>query len=127
MLLMQPSTPADKEDINIALDLRDTLLANQDKAAGLAANMIGQLKRIIAFYIGSLPVIMLNPQIKKMSGEYMTKEGCLSLSGMRPTKRYKNITVTYQDMNFEQRTEEFSGFIAETIQHEIEHCQGILI
>ncbi|WP_308557967.1 peptide deformylase [uncultured Lactobacillus sp.] len=127
LFLSQKSTSANQADLKIAEDLRDTLLANKDKAAGLAANMIGKNKRIIAFYVGPLPLVMLNPQIIKRSGEYLTSEGCLSLAGERQTKRYKTITVTYQDMDFKTKTQEFSDFIAEVIQHEMDHCEGILI
>lgn len=127
LFLSQKSTSANRADLKIAEDLRDTLLANRDKAAGLAANMIGKNKRIIAFYIGPLPLVMLNPQIIRRSGEYLTSEGCLSLNGERKTKRYKTITVTYQNMSLETKTQEFTGFIAEVIQHEIDHCEGILI
>lgn len=127
LFLSQKSTSANRADLKIAEDLRDTLLANRDKAEGLAANMIGKNKRIIAFYVGPLPLVMLNPQIIRRSGEYLTSEGCLSLNGERKTKRYKTITVTYQNMSLETKTQEFTGFIAEVIQHEIDHCEGILI
>lgn len=127
LFLSQKSTSANRADLKIAEDLRDTLLANRDKAAGLAANMIGKNKRIIAFYVGPLPLVMLNPQIIRRSGEYLASEGCLSLNGERKTKRYKTITVTYQNMSLKTKTQEFTGFIAEVIQHEIDHCEGILI
>lgn len=127
LFLSQKSTSANCADLKIAEDLRDTLLANRDKAAGLAANMIGKNKRIIAFYVGPLPLVMLNPQIIRRSGEYLASEGCLSLNGERKTKRYKTITVMYQNMSLETKTQEFTGFIAEVIQHEIDHCEGILI
>lgn len=127
LFLSQKSTSANRADLKVAEDLRDTLLANRDKAVGLAANMIGKNKRIIAFYVGLLPLVMLNPQITKKSGEYLTEEGCLSLSGERKTKRYRTITVTYQDMNLNTNTQEFTDFIAEVIQHEVDHCEGILI
>ncbi|WP_304228485.1 peptide deformylase [Lactobacillus kitasatonis] len=127
LFLSQKSTSANRADLKIAEDLRDTLLANRDKAAGLAANMIGKNKRIIAFYVGPLPLVMLNPQIIRRSGEYLVSEGCLSLNGERKTKRYKTITVTYQNMSLETKTQEFTGFIAEVIQHEIDHCEGTLI
>ena len=127
LFLSQKSTSANRADLKVAKDLRDTLLANRDKAVGLAANMIGKNKRIIAFYVGLLPLVMLNPQITKKSGEYLTEEGCLSLSGERKTKRYRTITVTYQDMNLNTKTQEFTDFIAEVIQHEVDHCEGILI
>lgn len=127
LFLSQKSTSANRADLKVAEDLLDTLLANRDKAVGLAANMIGKNKRIIAFYVGLLPLVMLNPQITKKSGEYLTEEGCLSLSGERKTKRYRTITVTYQDMNLNTKTQEFTDFIAEVIQHEVDHCEGILI
>lgn len=127
LFLSQKSTSANRADLKVAEDLRDTLLANRDKAVGLAANMIGKNKRIIAFYVGLLPLVMLNPQITKKSGEYLTEEGCLSLSGERKTKRYRTITVTYQDMNLNTKTQEFTDFIAEVMQHEVDHCEGILI
>ena len=127
LFLSQKSTSANRADLKVAEDLRDTLLAKRDKAVGLAANMIGKNKRIIAFYVGLLPLVMLNPQITKKSGEYLTEEGCLSLSGERKTKRYRTITVTYQDMNLNTKTQEFTDFIAEVIQHEVDHCEGILI
>ena len=127
LFLSQKSTSANRADLKVAEDLRDTLLANRDKAVGLAANMISKNKRIIVFYVGLLPLVMLNPQITKKSGEYLTEEGCLSLSGERKTKRYRTITVTYQDMNLNTKMQEFTDFIAEVIQHEVDHCEGILI
>ena len=127
LFLSHKSTSENRADLQVAEDLRDTLLANRDKAVGLAANMIGKNKRIIAFYVGLLPLVMLNPQITKKSGEYLTEEGCLSLSGERKTKRYRTITVTDQDMNLNTKTQEFTDFIAEVIQHEVDHCEGILI
>lgn len=127
LFLMQKSTMADKQDMQVAMDLRDTLLANKNKAAGLAANMIGSAKRIIAFYIVGMPLVMLNPKIIRKSGEYLATEGCLSLDGERPTKRYEKITVEYQNIDLKHVTQEFSGFVAETIQHEIDHCDGKLI
>lgn len=127
LFLRQKSTLANKTDLPIAFDLRDTLIANQGRAAGLAANMIGHSKRIIAVYVGMLPLVMINPQIIKGSGKYFAKEGCLSLSGERQALRYQRITVTYQDLKLNKMTQEFTGFVAETIQHEIDHCDGILI
>ena len=118
LFLMQKSTLANAKDMQVAVDLRDTLLANRNKAAGLAANMIGEAKRIIAFYIVGMPMVMFNPKIT---------EGCLSLNGERPVKRYEHITVKYQNINLEYETQEFSGFVAETIQHEIDHCDGKII
>lgn len=127
LFLKQKSALANKNDLTIATDLRDTLLANRNKAAGLAANMIGQSKRIIAFYVGPLPFVMLNPQIIQKDKMYLATEGCLSLAGERQVQRYEEITVTYQNIKFEKQTQKFNGFVAETIQHEIDHCNGILI
>ncbi|MBD5432326.1 MAG: peptide deformylase [Lactobacillus sp.] len=127
LTLSLKSAPATQDDLNIAQNLKDTLMANKDKAAGLAANMIGQNKRIIALFIGPLPLVMLNPIITNSSGEYLAQEGCLSLTGQRSTKRFKNITVQYQNENFKTHEQKFSDFIAEVIQHEIDHCNGILI
>lgn len=107
--------------------MKDTLLANNGKAAGLAANMIGVQKRIIALFVGPLPIVMLNPIIVKKTDKYLAYEGCLSLEGERPTERYKKITVKYQNENFETRQQDFSDFVAEVIQHEVDHCNGILI
>lgn len=127
VFLNQKSAPAQKSDIKIARDLRDTLVANSGIAIGMAANMIGKKKRIIAFYAGMLPMVMLNPKIVEHTGEYTAEEGCLSLAGTRKAKRYEKILVEYRDMNFDKRKQEFTGLIAETIQHEIDHCNGILI
>lgn len=107
--------------------MKDTLIANNGKAAGLAANMIGVQKRIIALFVGPLPIVMLNPIIVKKADKYLAYEGCLSLEGERPTERYKKITVKYQNENFETRQQAFSDFVAEVIQHEVDHCNGILI
>ena len=125
LFLMQKSTLANAKDMQVAVDLRDTLLANRNKAAGLAANMIGEA--IIAFYIVGMPMVMFNPKIIQKGNEYLATEGCLSLNGERPVKRYEHITVKYQNINLEYETQEFSGFVAETIQHEIDHCNGIII
>lgn len=125
--LMQKANDADQNDLVVGKDLLDTFLANRERAAGLAANMIGVNKRVIAFYAEPLAIVMYNPEIVAKSGSYQTEEGCLSLVGTRPTTRYETIVVKYQDQNFERKTQEFTGFIAEVIQHEIDHCQGILI
>lgn len=125
--LPQKSVPATRADLPTALDLVDTLAANADRAVGLAANMIGVKKQIIAVSIGVMNIAMLNPKLIKKSHPYQTKEGCLSLTGERSTTRYKEIEVQYQDLNFKKQTQHFSGWIAEIIQHEIDHCAGILI
>lgn len=128
MLLMRRSQPADKSDLQTARDLTDTLMANSDRCAGMAANMIGVNKNIIVFFAGSIPIIMLNPKIIPHSAEeYEAEEGCLSLDGTRKTKRYRSIEVSYDDMLMRKRKASYSDFIAEVIQHEIDHCNGILI
>ncbi|WP_281164454.1 peptide deformylase [Liquorilactobacillus sicerae] len=125
--LAHKSRPATVNDQPILLDLRDTLVAHQADCLGMAANMIGENKQIIAFFVGPLPVLMVNPQIKQRKGLYQTVEGCLSLKGQRQTKRFQTITVSYLDQNFRLQQQTFSGLIAQTIQHEIDHCNGRLI
>ena len=125
--LAQKSEPATEADRQIITDLLDTLRANLDRCVGMAANMIGEKKRIIVFCNGPMQMVMVNPQITAKSGEYETEEGCLSLAGVRKTKRFQKITVKYRDQHFQQRTGTFDGFTAQIIQHEIDHCDGILI
>ena len=125
--LKQPSTKATKADLAIAQDLQDTLIAHHDHCVGMAANMIGQRKNIIVVDIMGMPVIMINPSITKKSIPYQTTEGCLSLTGQRPTLRFKKITIKYLDTSFKTQIAEFSDFTAEIIQHEIDHTKGILI
>lgn len=125
--LAQKSQPATFMDLAIAQDLLDTLAAHADHCVGLAANMIGVQKCIIAVNVGPTNIAMLNPEIVKRSGKYMTQEGCLSLTGERTTVRYEKITVRYLDMQFKPQRQSFSGFTAQIIQHEIDHCQGIII
>lgn len=125
--LAQKSEPAAEADRPIITDLMDTLRANLDRCVGMAANMIGERKRIIVFCNGPVQMVMVNPQITAKSGAYETKEGCLSLAGARKTRRYQTITVNYQDQAFRPRTGTFEGFTAQIIQHEIDHCDGILI
>ena len=127
VFLSQKSSPATEEDLGIAEDLLDTLKANLDRCVGLAANMIGERKRIIAFCNGPLLAVMLNPRILSKSGEYETEEGCLSLAGVRKTKRYKTIKVSWQDTGMKERISTLNGFSAQIVQHEIDHCNGILI
>jgi len=128
ILLARKSAPATKDDQQIAQDLLDTLLAHRDSCVGMAANMIGQLKRIIVFDNEGAPMLMFNPEIIKASGEYETEEGCLSLlGGPRKTKRYQKIKVQYQTRDFQTRLKTFSGWTAQIIQHEIDHCNGVLI
>ena len=127
LFLALPSDAAGEGDRQIITDLRDTLMANRDRCVGMAANMIGERKRIIVFFNGPFPMVMVNPRITGKSGEYETEEGCLSLSGVRKTKRWKEISVSFQDENFQMRKGSFSGFPAQIIQHECDHCDGILI
>lgn len=121
------SEPATFMDIAVAQDLLDTLAAHAEHCVGLAANMIGVRKRIIAVNVGPTNIAMLNPEIVKRSGKYMTEEGCLSLIGERPAVRYEKLTVKYLDLQFKPHKESFSGFTAQIIQHEIDHCDGIII
>ncbi len=127
IFLSQKSTEATAEDVPIALDLIDTLQANLDRCVGMAANMIGYRKRIIITATGFADIIMINPVITERTGPYETEEGCLSLSGVRKTTRYKQITVRYLDKKFAEHTQTFSGYIAQIIQHECDHLEGILI
>ena len=127
LFLAQKSAPATEADRQIIIDLTDTLRANLDRCVGMAANMIGERKRIIVFCNGPMQMIMVNPQITAKSEAYETEEGCLSLAGIRKTRRYRKITVHYQDQAFHPRTGTFEDFTAQIIQHEIDHCDGILI
>ena len=128
IMLAQPSAPAVKEDWAIAQDLLETLIFHEKGCVGMAANMIGVYKRIIAFNNEGKYEIMFNPKIVKSSGEYETKEGCLSLLGdPRPTKRFEKIKVEYQTQDMKVRLKTYQGFTAQIIQHEIDHCNGILI
>jgi peptide deformylase len=126
--LGRKSEPAAKADLQIAQDLLDTLIANKDGCVGMAANMIGERKRIIAFDNEGEYVTMFNPEIIKKSNPYNTEEGCLSLTGdPRPCKRYKSIKVRWQTAEFKTRIKTFTDFPAQIIQHEIDHCNGVLI
>ena len=127
IFLSRKSAEATADDVHIALDLADTLRANLDRCVGMAANMIGESKRIIAIVRGPMIITMLNPKILAKSGEYETEEGCLSLAGTRKTKRWKNIRVSWQDVNMKNHTEVMDGFQAQIVQHEVDHCDGILI
>ena len=128
LFLARKSTDAAPEDLPLAADLLDTLTAHKETCVGMAANMIGQLKRIIVFANGNEYMTMLNPEIVSASGEYETEEGCLSLlGGPRKTKRYQKIKVRYQNLSFQTRLKTFTGWTAQIIQHEIDHCNGILI
>lgn len=128
IFLARKSGPAAKEDLPVAQDLLDTLAAHRETCVGMAANMIGVSKRIIAFDNEGSDMVMLNPEIVKGSGEYETEESCLSLlGGPRKTKRYQKIKVRYQTVDFQTRLKTFTGWTAQIIQHEIDHCNGVLI
>jgi peptide deformylase len=127
IFLAQKSTEATIEDLQIAQDLLDTLTAHAAGCVGMAANMIGVTKRIIAFDNEGSYMVMLNPEIIKHSGQFETEEGCLSLTGVRKTKRWKSIKVKYQTPEFQVRFKTFTGWTAQIIQHEIDHCNGTLI
>jgi len=125
--LAQKAAPAAADDLATAQDLLDTLTAHKDGCVGMAANMIGVCKRIIAFDNEGTYMVMFNPVIVRQSGPYETQEGCLSLTGVRKTKRFQTIKVQWQNEKFQTRLKTFTGWTAEIIQHEIDHCEGILI
>lgn len=125
--LAQKAEPAAAEDLGTARDLLDTLIAHKDGCVGMAANMIGVNKRIIAFDNEGEYMVMLNPMIVKQSGVYEAEEGCLSLTGTRKAKRFKSIKVQWQNEKLQTRLKTFTGWTAEIIQHEIDHCEGVLI
>ena len=122
------SEPATKEDLQVAQDLLDTLVANKNGCVGMAANMIGVRKRIIVFNNEGPYMMMFNPEIIKMAGPYDTEEGCLSLlGGPRKCKRYQTVKVKWQNADFKTRIKTFTGWTAQIIQHEVDHCDGVLI
>ena len=125
--LSQKSTPASNKDREVINDLQDTLKANRSRCVGMAANMIGSLKRIIIYHDGASDHIMVNPKIIKKSQPFETEEGCLSLEGTRPVTRYSEITAEYLDDSFVKRRRSFTGFTAQIIQHECDHLDGIII
>ena len=125
--LGQKSEPATKSDISVGKDLQDTLEVNRAGCVGMAANMIGVKKNIIVVAVGPFQFAMINPKITKKSGIFETEEGCLSLDGVRPCKRYKEIEVDYLDQDFKKQHGKYSGWTAQIIQHEIDHCKGIVI
>ena len=128
LLLARKSAPATAEDLEIARDLLDTLTAHRESCVGMAANMIGVTKCVIAFDCEGTYMVMLNPEILSASGEYETEESCLSLlGGPRKTKRYQKIKVRWQNESFQTRIKTFTGWTAQIIQHEVDHCHGILI
>ena len=127
IFLGQKSRPATAEDLPIARDLLDTLAAHRDGCVGMAANMIGHLVRIIVFDNAGSDLVMLNPEILKKDGPYETEEGCLSLPGTRKTRRWQRIKVRWQNEQLQTRVRTFTGWTAEIIQHEMDHCDGIVI
>ena len=127
LFLRQKAEQATKDDMNVVQDLLDTHKANEDGCVGMAANMIGVSKRIIAFDNAGTYMVMFNPEIVKCSDRYEAEEGCLSLTGTRKTKRWKSIKVQYQNEQFQTRFKTFTGWTAQIIQHEIDHCNGIII
>ena len=128
ILLARKSVPATRDDLQTAQDLLDTLAAHKDSCVGMAANMIGVCRRIIVFDNDGTYMTMLNPEIVRQADVYETEEGCLSLlGGPRKTKRYRKIKVQYQTLDFQNRLKTFSGWTAQINQHEIDHCNGILI
>lgn len=127
LFLEQKSVDATEVDKQVVTDLLDTLRANLDHCVGMAANMIGVNKSIIVVASGPFQFAMINPVITKKSGEYKTEEGCLSLDGVRPCIRYDEIEVDYLDSNFKPQHGKYSGFTAQVIQHEIDHCCGVVI
>lgn len=127
IFLVKKAEPATADDLSVAQDLLDTLTAHRDGCVGMAANMIGVNKRIIVFDNVGEYMVMFNPVIVKQSGPYEAEEGCLSLTGVRKTKRFQTIKVQWQNEKFQARLKTFTGWTAEIIQHEIDHCEGILI
>ena len=127
LILARKSVEATAEDAPVAVDLMDTLMAHKDHCVGMAANMIGIHKRIIVVFNGPFTAVMFNPKILSKSGEYETEEGCLSLAGVRKVKRWKSIRIRWQDAKMKEHVAVLDGFQAQIVQHEIDHCNGILI
>lgn len=127
LFLAQQSVDATESDKQVVIDLIDTLRANSADCVGMAANMIGVKKNIIVVAVGPFQFAMVNPVITKRTGAYKTEEGCLSLDGVRPCTRYQEIEVDYLDQNFKKQHGKYSGWTAQIIQHEIDHCNGIVI
>lgn len=125
--LKQPSEIATMDDLPIATDLLDTLKAHKNECVGMAANMIGEAKRIIAFEDEGKYTVMFNPRLLKADDAFKTEEGCLSLVGVRPCKRYRSIKVQYENERFQTRIKTYKGFTAQIIQHEMDHLEGIII
>ena len=127
IFLGQKSAEATRQDLRVGQDLEDTLWANRARCVGMAANMIGVKKRIIIVSLGLTSLVMYNPVITEKDTPYETEEGCLSLTGVRKTTRYQNIEVEFRDSDWKKQRHRYSGFAAQIIQHEVDHCDGILI
>ena len=128
LFLARKARTATKEDLTVGQDLLETLLAHRATCVGMAGNMIGETVAVIAFFDGDSPVVMYNPEILKAEGEYETEEGCLSLlGGPRKCKRYQKIKVRWDNEQFRKRIKTFTGWTAQIIQHEVDHCNGVLI
>ena len=127
LFLGQKSGPADRGDMAVGRDLQDTLRANRDRCVGMAANMIGVRKRVIIVNLGPVDLVMFNPEIVQREGPYEAEEGCLSLEGTRRTTRYRSIEVTWLDGGWKPRRQRFSGWVAQIIQHEVDHLNGVVI
>ena len=128
LFLGRKSRAATKEDLAIGQDLLETLVAHKETCVGMAGNMIGETVAVIAFFDGKTPVVMYNPEILKAEGEYETEEGCLSLlGGPRKCKRYRKIKVRWDNEQFQKRVKTYTGWTAQIIQHEVDHCMGVLI
>lgn len=127
LFLSQKSESASRKDLPVGRDLQDTLKANREACVGMAANMIGIKKRVIIVNMGEIDVVMFNPVLLKKDTPYEAEEGCLSLEGVRPTTRYQNIEVEYQDMQWKKRRVQLSGWTAQIVQHELDHLEGIII
>ena len=128
LFLARKARTATKEDLSVGQDLLETLLAHRATCVGMAGNMIGEAVAVIAFFDGDSPVVMYNPEILKAEGEYETEEGCVSLlGGPRKCKRYQKIKVRWDNEQFQKRIKTFTGWTAQIIQHEVDHCNGVLI
>ena len=125
--LGKKSEPATKQDLSVGQDLQDTLVANQERCVGMAANMIGVRKRIIIVNVGFMNLVMYNPILVKKDTPYETEEGCLSLEGVRKTTRYQNIEVEYLDSSWKKHRQKFSGWTAQIVLHELDHLEGVII
>ena len=127
LFLAQKADPATAADLPATRDLLDTLAAHRDGCVGMAANMIGSHKRVIIAQLGPIPVVMFNPQLTSQSQPYQTEEGCLSLTSQRPTKRFKKITVQFYNQQWQRQELTLTDFAAEIVQHELDHCNGVII